>query len=74
METPRASCLGSYLGLRQRSGSFALLGQEEAHGHQELVDAAAELLFMLPAGGQGEQPPGLDDVLENIFLRLEPTF
>lgn len=61
----------NHLGLRQRSRPFALLRQEEADGHEELLDAAAELLLALAAGGEGKQPPRLDYVLENVLLCLQ---
>ena len=71
---PPAATRGNYLRLRQRPGPLALLGQEEAHGQEQLLDAAAELVLVLPARGQGEQPPGLHDVLEQVLLCLKRHF
>lgn len=61
----------NYLRLRQRSGPFALLGKKETDRHKELLDAAAELLFILPSRGKGKQPSRLNYVLKNVFLCLE---
>ena len=60
-----------YLCLGDGAGALVLLGQEEADGHEELVDADAELLLVLPPGGQREEPAGLDDVLEDVLAGLE---
>lgn len=61
----------NYLRLRQRSGPFALLGKEETDRHEELLDAAAEFLFILPSRGKGKQPSRLNYILKNVFLCLE---
>lgn len=52
------------------AGSLALLGQEEAYGHEEFMHAAAELLLVLTARGQRKQPPRLDNVLKDVLCRL----
>lgn len=41
-----------HLRLRHRGGALVLLRQEETDGHEQLVDADAELLLILAAGGQ----------------------
>lgn len=61
----------NYLRLRQRSGPFALLGKKESDRHKELLDAAAEFLFILPSRGKGKQPSRLNYILKNVFLCLE---
>lgn len=61
----------THLCLGDRAGAFVFLRQEEADGHEELVDADAELLFILAPRGQGEEATGLDDVLEDVLAGLE---
>lgn len=62
---------GSHLCLGDGGGAFVLLRQEEADGHEEFVDADAELLLVLAARGQREEAAGLDDVLEDVLAGLE---
>lgn len=57
----------AYLCLCDGAGALVLLGEEEADGHEELVDADAELVLVLAARGQREEPTGLDDVFEDVF-------
>lgn len=61
---------GSHLCLGDGGGAFVLLRQEEADGHEEFVDADAELLLVLAARGQREEAAGLDDVLEDVLAGL----
>lgn len=61
----------THLCLGDRAGAFVFLRQEEADGHEELVDADAELLFILAPRGQGEEATGLDNVLEDVLAGLE---
>lgn len=60
----------THLRLRDRSGALVFLRQEEADGHEELVDAHSELLLVLAPGGQREEAAGLDDVLEDVLTGL----
>lgn len=59
------------LRLCDRAGAFVFLREEEADGHEELVDADSELLLILAARGQREEPARLDDVLEDVLAGLE---
>lgn len=61
----------THLCLGDGAGAFVFLRQEEADGHEELVDADAELLFVLAPRGQREEATGLDDVLEDVLAGLE---
>ena len=61
----------THLCLRDGTGAFVLLREEEADGHEELVDADAELLLVLASRGQREEPTGLNDVLEDVLAGLE---
>lgn len=63
----------THLCLRDGAGDLVLLGQEEADGHEELVDAAAELLLALTPRGEGEEAAGLDDVLKDVLSGLGHT-
>lgn len=60
-----------HLRLGHGGGALVLLRQEEADGHEELVDADAELLLVLAAGGQREEAARLDDVLEDVLAGLQ---
>lgn len=70
--TCRGKCadMSTCLRLRHRTGAFVFLREEEANGHEELVDADAELLFVLASRRQGEEAAGLDDVLEDVLAGL----
>lgn len=67
----RAEMSKHYLWLRQRSWPFALLREEETDRHKELLNAAAEFLFVLSTGGEGEEPSRLHYILKNILLCLK---
>lgn len=60
----------SHLRLRDGPRALVLLRQKEADGHEQLVHAAAELLLVLSPRGQREEPPRLDNILENVLRRL----
>lgn len=64
------ACLESNLRLCDGGGAFVFLRQEEADGHEELVDADPELLLVLAPRCQGEEAAGLDDVLEDVLAGL----
>lgn len=59
-----------HLCLSHGADAFVVLRQEEADGHEELVDADPELLLVLASRGQREEPTRLDDVLEDVLAGL----
>lgn len=59
-----------HLCLSHGADAFVVLRQEEADGHEELVDADPELLLVLASRGQREKPSRLDDVLEDVLAGL----
>lgn len=59
-----------HLCLSHGADAFVVLRQEEADGHEELVDADPELLLVLASRGQWEEPTRLDDVLEDVLAGL----
>lgn len=63
----------THLRLRDGADAFVFLREEEADGHEELVDADSELLLVLAPRGQREEPSRLDDVLEDVLAGLEDT-
>lgn len=60
-----------HLRLCHWGAALVLLRQEETDGHEELVDADAELLLVLAAGGQREETARLDNVLEDVLAGLQ---
>lgn len=61
----------THLCLGDRTGAFVFLREEEADGHEELVDADSELLLIVAPRGQWEETAGLDNVLEDVLTGLE---
>lgn len=60
----------THLCLSHGADAFVVLRQEEADGHEELMDADPELLLVLTSCGQREEPTRLDDVLEDVLAGL----
>lgn len=60
----------THLCLCDGRGAFVLLREEEADGHEQLVNADSELFLILASCSERKEPTGLDDVLKNVLAGL----